>query len=298
MANLGRVGIWTRQLDSQPARVAEDAVLELERLGYSALWVPEAIEREVISHATLLLSATSTISVATGIANVYARAPRTAALAHLMLAERFPGRFVLGLGVSHPLMVERVLHQTYGAPLSVLARYLDDLDAVLEAPHPVVPAPPPERVVAALGPKMLELAAQRSLGAHTYVAPVEHTEWARSIVGPRALLAPALKVVVDDDAARARSIGRWSLAPTIRNPAYHTNLERFGFNDDDLGREPSDRLVDALVAWGDPATIALRVREQLDAGADHVAVEVLTGDDATLPIDSWRELAPILTRIR
>ncbi len=132
MADLGRVGIWTRQLDSQSARVAQDAAADLEALGYPALWIPEAFEREVISHAALLLAGTSTITVATGIANVHARAARAAALAQLMLTERFPGRFVLGLGVSHPVMVERVLHQDYGAPLPVMRDYLDEVDAVLE----------------------------------------------------------------------------------------------------------------------------------------------------------------------
>jgi probable F420-dependent oxidoreductase len=296
-ADLGRVGIWTRQLDSQPAAVAQGTAAELEALGYPTLWIPEAVEREVLTHATLLLAATSRITVATGIANVHARAPRTAALAQLMLTERFPGRFVLGLGVSHPVMVERVLHQAYGSPLSVMRDCLDGMDAVLAAPHAAPPASPPERLLGALGPKMLDLAAERSLGAHTYVAPVEHTAWARARVGPGVLIAPAVKVVLDADGARARAIGRWSVAPTIRNPAYHDNLVRFGFADDDFGSEPSDRLVDALVAWGDPGAIAERIHEHLDAGADHVAVEVLTGDDSTVPSEAWRELAPVLTEL-
>ena len=297
MAKLGRVGIWTRQLDAQRAAGAEDVAAELEALGYASLWIPEAVEREVVSHATLLLAATSTITVATGIANVHARAPRAAALAQLMLTERFPERFVLGLGVSHPVVVERVLGQPYGSPLTVMSDYLDALDAVLAAPHPAPPAKPPERVLAALGPKMLSLAAERSLGAHTYLAPVAHTEWARERVGPGVLVAPAIKAVFDTDASRARAIGRSSIAPTARNPAYRTNLLRFGFNDADLGSEPSDRVVDALIAWGDTSAIEARVRDHLDAGADHVCVEVLTGDDTTLPTEAWRELAPALTTL-
>lgn len=251
----------------------------------------------VISHATLLLAATSTITIATGIANVHARAPRAAALAQLMLSERFPERFVLGLGVSHPVVVERVLGQPYGSPLTVMIDYLDALDAVLGAPHPAPPAKPPARVLAALGPKMLGLAAERSLGAHTYLAPVEHTHWARELVGPGVLVAPAIKAVFDSDASRARAIGRSSVAPTARNPAYRTNLLRFGYTDDDLGREPSDRVVDALIAWGDTSAIEARVREHFDAGADHVCVEVLTGDDTTLPTEAWHELAPALTAL-
>ena len=296
MAKLGRVGIWTRQLDAQRAAGAEDVAAELEALGYASLWIPEAVEREVVSHATLLLVATSTITVATGIANVHVRGPRAVALAELMLTERFPERFVLGLGVSHPVVVERVLGQPYGSPLTVMSDYLDALDAVLAAPHPAPPAKPPERVLAALGPKMLSLAAERSLGADTYLAPVAHTEWARAGRTRRA------RGTRDQGGLRHRRfpsvrIGRSSIAPTARNPAYRTNLLRFGFNDADLGSEPSDRVVDALIAWGDTSAIEARVRDHLDAGADHVCVEVLTGDDTTLPTEAWRELALVLTTL-
>jgi probable F420-dependent oxidoreductase len=295
--DLGRVGLWTRQLDARPAAEAQETVAELESLGYPAVWIPEAVDREVLTHAALLLAGTATIVVATGIARVHARNPRTAALAQLMLTERFPNRFLFGLGAGHPLTVERLLGRDYGPPLAVMSEYLDAVDAVVAGrnrPLDVRPA----RVLAALGPRMLDLAARRSLGAHTYLAPVDHSAWARDVLGPDALLAPALKVVLDRDPDRARQIGRWSVGPPTSLPAYRTNLERFGFADTELGRNPSDRVVDALVAWGDETTIAARVRDHLDAGADHVCVEVLTGDDRTVPLDAWRRLAPALAEVR
>ena len=299
MIELGRVGIWTRQLDAQSGASAQAAVAELEGLGYPALWIPEAIEREVISHATLLLAGSSRLRIVTGIANVHVRVARAAGLAQLLLAERFPDRFLLGLGVSHPFTVERVIGKDYGSPLRVIREYLDALDATLGAPHEA-PAPlhPTERVIAALGPKMLDLAARRSRGAHTYLAPVEHTAWARGVLGEVPLLAPAVKVVLEQDPDRARSIGRWAIAPVNRLPAYRDNLLRLGYGEDDLGAEPSDRIVDALVAWGDIDAIVRRVTEHIDAGADHVCVEVLTGDDITLPWREWRELAPALVALK
>ncbi|HYZ99315.1 MAG TPA: hypothetical protein VE575_11230 [Acidimicrobiales bacterium] len=148
-------------------------------------------------------------------------------------------------------------------------------------------------MLAALGPKMLDLAARRSRGAHTYLSPVEHTAWAREVLGPDALLAPALKVVLDRDATRAREIGRRAVGPPARMAAYRANLLRFGYTDEDLGRAPNDRVVDALVAWGDEAAIAARAQDHLEAGADHVCVEVLSGD-RTVPLDAWRRLAPAL----
>ncbi|HEX2384006.1 MAG TPA: TIGR03620 family F420-dependent LLM class oxidoreductase [Acidimicrobiales bacterium] len=297
MPALGRVGIWTRQLDTQPASQAQDAVAELEALGYPTVWIPEAVEREVISHAALLLSASSTIIVATGIANIYARAPRTIALAQLLLAERFEGRFLLGLGVSHPAVVERRLHQSYERPVEAMRSYLKALDHELSAPHPAPPRTTPSRVLAALGPRMVSLAAERSAGAHTYLAPAAHTAWARDLLGESALLAPAVKVVLDRDASRAREVARTSVGPILRVPAYRENLRRVGFSDGDVEGGPSDRLVDALVAVGDIDAVMTRLKEHLDAGADHVCVEVLTGDDTTVPRQQWSELAPALKEL-
>jgi probable F420-dependent oxidoreductase len=294
MMPLGRVGLWTRQLDSQPAAAAIDAVAGIEALGYPTLWIPEAIEREVLSHATMLLGATSELVVATGIARVHARAPQATALAQLLLAERYPGRFLLGLGVSHQFVVERVLGQAYGKPLEVMRAYLDAMDVTLQAPHPAPPAVPPPRVLAALGPHMLELAGTRADGAHTYLAPVEHTAWARAALGPHPLLAPSVKVFLGADASVARDVARRSVGPALRSQAYRANIVRVGWSENDLAGPLSDRLVDALVAWGDVEAITASVRGHLDAGADHVCVEVLTGDDTTIPMAAWQELAPAL----
>ncbi|MDO8362180.1 MAG: TIGR03620 family F420-dependent LLM class oxidoreductase [Actinomycetota bacterium] len=290
-ARLGRVGIWTRQLDMSDGDLGERAAAELEALGWQTLWIPEAIHREVLTHATLLLAATDRLVVATGIARVHARSPQAAALAQRHLNARFAGRFLLGLGVSHPMVVERMLGQQYGPPLATMRSYLDSMDATRGGAP--APAGGNDRVLAALGPQMLRLAAQRAGGAHTYVAPVAHTAWAREILGPDPFLAPCVKVVLTDDRGEGLDIARASVAPTIKNPAYRENVLRSGFDVGDIDDGVSDALVDALVAIGGEDDIAARVREHLAAGADHVCIEVLTGDDTTIPLDAWRRLAPL-----
>ena len=289
---LGRVGIWTRQLDRQHGTVAENAVGELEALGYRSVWIPEAVHREVISHATALLASTTSITIATGIARVHERTPHAAVLAQRFLADRFPGRFVLGLGVSHPVVVEGLLGKRFEKPLTVMRDYLDAMDTTAGGPTGATDAP---RVLAALRPKMLELAANRAAGAHTYLSTVEHTAWARGMLGAGAMLAPAIKVVLSADHDDPVGVARQSLKPSLRLPTYATSLLQFGFDDDDLVGDLSDRLVGALVAIGDVDTVVRRVEEHLAAGADHVCVEVLTGDDTTVPLDAWRRLAPALT---
>jgi probable F420-dependent oxidoreductase len=289
LPTLGAAGIWTRALDTVSGGEAQEAVAELEDLGYGAVWIPEAIQREVMSHATLLLAGSTSIVVATGIANIHARAPRSAALAQDLLTQRFPGRFMLGLGVSHAFVVERVLHQSYGSPLQTMSAYLDVIDATLADQQP--------RVLAALGPKMLTLAKERALGAHTYMSPVEHTAWAREVLGTGPLLVPAVKAVLDSDVARARELGASAVAPTLRMPAYRENLRRLGFGDPDVAGRPSTRVVDALVAHGGVDEIVDAVRAHLAAGADHVCVELLCEDGEGLPSAAWRELAPALTSL-
>ena len=284
-----RVGLWTMALDRQHPVVAERAVQQLEDLGYGVLWIPEALTREVISHATLLLAASRSIVVATGIARIHARTPQATALAQQLLVERFPGRFVLGLGVSHPPVIERMLGLEYGQPLTSMREYLDAMDRLHPAPGP--------RVLAALGPKMLELSVERTDGAHTYLTPVPHTAWAREHVGPTAEIAVAIKVVLTEDAEQGFEIARRSLRGPTRLPAYRANIARFDFDDSDLAGDLSNRLVQALVAVGDEAAIVSRVQEHLDAGASQVCVEVLTGDDTTLPMAQWTRLAPALAAL-
>jgi probable F420-dependent oxidoreductase len=290
--DLGRVGIWTFSLDLQPSARAREVAAELEELGYTAIWVPDAVGRDPLVHATLLLGGTRRIAIGTGIAQIWGRDPLSMNAGWKSVSEAYPGRFVLGLGVSHQPMVEGLRGQTYGRPLTAMREYLDRMDASV-----FMAAEPPEprrRVLAALGPKMLALAAERADGAHPYNVPPEHTARARKILGPDKLLAPEQAVVLETDPAEARRIGRGHVAIYRDLPNYTNNLRRFGITDDDLAGDGSDRLVDTLVAWGDVEAIRARVHEHFDAGADHVAVQVLTADRATLPLREWRELAPAL----
>jgi probable F420-dependent oxidoreductase len=290
--DLGRVGVWTFSLDLQPAAQAREVAAELEELGYAAIWVPDAVGRDPLVHATLLLGGTGRIAVGTGIAQIWGRDPLSMNAGWKTVSEAFPGRFVLGLGVSHQPMVEGLRGQTYARPLIAMREYLDRMDSsVFMAPE----APePPVRVLAALGTKMLTLASERADGAHPYNVPPEHTARAREILGPDKLLAPEQAVVLETDPAEARRIGRGHAAIYRDLPNYMNNLRRFGITDDDLAGDGSDRLVDTMVAWGDANAIRARVQEHFDAGADHVAVQVLTADRATLPLDEWRELAAAL----
>ncbi|MGV0792727.1 TIGR03620 family F420-dependent LLM class oxidoreductase [Mycolicibacterium sp. XJ1819] len=293
LARLGRVGIWTRQLDAAPARRAGQLAGEIEALGYSALWIPEAIEREVMTHASMLLAATSRLTVGTGVAITPARDARAAALAQRLLAEQFPQRFLLGLGVSHPAVVT-VLRRgdgRYGDPIEVMGAYLDDIDDVLNTGHPTTPAHRPPRILAALGPRMTALARDRADGAHSYLAPVSHTAWARQTLGADKMLVVCVRAVLHNDVRHAQAVARESLLKPTRNPAYRNNLARAGFAGDDFDPTASERLVDALVAYPDVETVAGRVTEHLNAGADHVCVEFLTGDDVNVPLDQWRSFA-------
>jgi probable F420-dependent oxidoreductase len=290
--DLGRVGIWTFQLDLQPSSRAREAAHELEDLGYGAIWVPEAVGRDPFVHATLLLGATTRMVVATGIASIYARDAMTTNAAWRTVGEAFPDRFLLGLGVSHQPAVEGVRGHTYGPPLQAMREYLDRMDAGLFFASP--PSVEPQRVLAALGPRMLALAAERSSGAHPYFVPVEHTAVARDVLGAEALLCPEQMAVLETDAHEARRIARRAMATYLGLPNYVNNLRRLGYGDDDFAGGGSDRLVDAIVVWGDDAAIRARVNAHHDAGADHVCVQVLPHDARALPLEQWRRLAPVL----
>src|ERR1700674_4924158 len=197
---LGRIGIWTSTLDQQPARKAQDGARELERLGYPAIWFPESLRREAFSNAGLLLAATSRIVIATGIANIYARDALTMSAGQKTLAEAYPGRFLLGIGVSHQPNVEEVRGHTYGKPVATMRAYLE---AMSKAPYQSVEPPEkPATILAALGPNMLKLAAEETSGAHPYFVSVEHTRRARETLGPKAVLAPEKAVVLETDAER------------------------------------------------------------------------------------------------
>ena len=290
--DLGRVGIWTFSLELQPAARAQEAAAELESLGYRALWIPEAMGREAFTHAGLLLAGTKRLIVATGIANVWARDAMAMAAAEKTLDEAYPDRFLLGLGVSHAPLVEGMRGHRYEKPLSFMRHYLDAMDLAPFMATP--PTTPPQRVIGALAPKMLALAAQRTRGAHPYFVPPEHTARARAIMGAAPLLAPEQAVILETDPAAARAIARGHMAMYLGLPNYANNLRSLGFGDDDLANGGSDRLVDAIVAWGDVDAIRARVRAHHDAGADHVCIQVLPPDPRALPMAAWRELAPAL----
>ena len=296
---IGRVGIWTFTLDAQPMSKAQEAAVELESLGFRALWIPEAIGREPFSAAALLLSATKKLIVATGIASLHARTAATMQAAHKTLTEAFPDRFLLGIGVSHHHMVKALHKSVYEKPYSKMVEYLDVMDGGLFAAAP--PTTPTHRVLAALGPKMLKLAAARADGAHPYFAPVEHTLAAREILGTSPILAPEQAVIFETDPSKAREIARKYMGTYTRLPNYANNLMRHGFSEDDIrgaDGQSSDRLVDAIVAWGTMDTILRRIQDQLDAGASHVSIQVLQDDFKALPMRQWRELADLLPELR
>jgi probable F420-dependent oxidoreductase len=288
---LGRVGLWTRQLDIQPADRLRTTIANLEELGWGSLWSWEVFGREALTNAGLLLGATRQLVVGTGIANIWARDPVAMAAAQRTLAEAYPGRFVLGIGVSHAPIVDARGHR-YERPLERMRAYLDAMDAAPWQGPPLQEAP--VRVLAALGPRMLELAAERSAGALTYHAAPEATAWARSILGSGPVLAVEQAVVVEQDPATARRIAREYLAFYFTLPNYVRAWERAGFEPGDFADGGSDRLVDAVVVWGSPGAIAERVDAHLEAGADHVCLQVLDRDPNALPMEAWRALAPAL----
>ena len=277
---LSGTGVWSGELRyGDPGEVTE-AVAELEALGYSAVWIPD-VGGDLFSSVQRLLDATSRLTVATGILNVWKHEAADVAAFHSGLAERQRARLLLGLGVSHGALIG----DEWARPMDVMVRYLDALDA-----NGLEPA---DRCLAALGPRMLELAAARTAGAHPYLVTPEHTARARAALGPDRLLAPEQGVVLEEDAERARGVARQTLTMYAGLPNYTNNWKRLGFTDEDV-RDLTDALVDALVVWGDAPTIAARVREHRDAGADHVCVQVLSSPGDPMPRRAWQELAAVL----
>jgi probable F420-dependent oxidoreductase len=283
--DLGSVGVWSGTLRQDRPEVRE-AATELEQLGYGTIWFPGGPPAGLAETIQALLESTRTTVVATGIVSIWVHpAPDIAALHH-RVTQAYPGRFLLGLGISHQPSVESAGIK-YERPLQKLASYLDELDS---APTPV---PIDERILASLGPRSLALARDRSAGTHPYFVPVEHTRIARQAVGQGKIVAPELMVVLQTDPYKARAIARLTTDRYLKLPNYTTNLLRLGFSDSEFANGGSDRLVDAIVAWGDPSTIMQRVREHHAAGADHVCIQVLTDppQDFAAIMDGWRTLA-------
>ncbi|MFD4128521.1 LLM class F420-dependent oxidoreductase [Streptomyces globisporus] len=283
-STFGRVGIWSGALhasrvDEAGGKATADALAELDELGYGTVWIGGS---PTPGDAAAVVAATRSITVATGILSIWNHTAEEVAAAVSAIGPDARGRFVLGLGVSHGPMVPQ-----YAKPYSAMVDYLDALDAA----EPFVGSG--HRVLAALGPKMLKLAADRSLGAHPYLVTTEHTAEARAALGPDALLAPELTVVLDTDLDRARTTARTMLGMYLQLPNYTANLLRLGFTEGDFEGGGSVRLLDALFALGDAEVVTRRTREYLDAGADHVALQILTVDEggAGLPRAEWRELA-------
>jgi len=281
-------GIWAFQLRYGDAGAIREMAIELEELGYSALWIPD-VGGDLFSAVEVLMGATQRTTIATGILNLWMHTPEETAQQHARLTAAHGDRFLVGIGVSHQHLIDRTEAGRYNKPLSAMRSYLDGLDAT---EHPL---PRERRVLAALGPKMLQLARDRSAGAHPYNVTPEHTAIAREAVGPDALVATEQAVALTTDPVVARAAGRQHASIYLNLPNYTNNLRRLGFADEDFADGGSDRLIDALVAWGDEAAIAARVQEHRDAGADHVCVQVVNLDDAA-PQAQWRALAPALVQ--
>jgi probable F420-dependent oxidoreductase len=270
--NLKNLGVWAGTDGLSAADTAAFA-RRLEAWGYGALWVSEAVGREVFSSCAWLLANTSSLIVASGIANIYARDPFSAAAAQKCLNEQSGGRFLLGLGVSHIPLVEGVRKLQYGKPVATMRAYLR---AMAEAPYQSVPpAAPPKTVLAALGPNMLKLAGESADGAHPYNVTPEHTRQARALLGQGKLLCVEQGAILESTPAAARAIARRFLAMYLGLPNYVDNWRRLGFTDADFAGGGSDRLVDALIVWGDEKAIRKRIDEHWQAGADHVCVQAI-----------------------
>jgi probable F420-dependent oxidoreductase len=266
-----------RPLEARPFPEVADRVAEIEELGWPTFWITETVGREAFTFAALLLGATRRLTVATGIASIWGRDALTASAAQKTITEAYGDRFVLGLGVSHQVVVEGARGQRYEKPYAAMRDYLDAMDA---APfRSALPGTPPRRLLAALGPRMLELSATRADGAHPYLTTPQHTAEARQLLGDGPVLAPEQVVVLEPAAEPARARARATLERYLTLPNYRASLQRQGFTEDDLAGGGSDRLVDALVAWGDEEAVRGRVQQHLDAGADHVCVQLLPGAD-------------------
>ena len=261
--DVGRYGVWTGGAPKP------DQVAEIEKLGYGALWVGASPPAE-LDFAERILEATESITLATGIVNIWSAQAEIVAKSYHRIEKAYPGRFLLGIGVGHPEHTDE-----YRKPYDALVDYLDQLDQL--------GVPTSRRVIAALGPQVLKLAARRSAGAHPYLTTPTHTAQAHNLLGPTVFVAPEHKVVLTTDAQEAREVGRKTVGFYLGLSNYVSSWKRLGFTDDDIAKPGSDKLIDAVVAYGKPEQIASRLNEHLEAGADHVAIQVLGGGGKLIP---------------
>ena len=285
--NLTGVGIWSSQLRYSDPSESADAAAELDELGFPALWIPD-VGGPVFEAVGHLLGATNRTVIATGILNLWMHSAVDVAQSYAELTAEHGDRFLLGIGVSHAPLIDAGEPGRYRKPLAATASFLDELDAT---PQPV---PVQRRVLAALGPKMLSLSARRSAGAHPYLVTPEHTATARGTLGDGPLLLPEQTVILTDSADEARAIGTDWLRSYLALPNYANNLLRSGFSEEDLS-QVSDRLFNAIIAWGNEDAILRRVSEHRSAGANHVCIQVLLSDPQAYPREQWRRIAAALT---
>lgn len=274
---LGKLGVWSG-FDHLTAAESAAFAKRIEQWGYSIVWVPEGLGRDSIEHSGWLLANTSALNVATGISNIYGRDPMMMKAGQTGLNELSGGRFLLGLGVSHGPIVAGVRKHEYGKPVATMRDYLAAMKA---APYKApAPAEVPKTVIAALGPKMLELSRDHADGAHPYNVSPLHTAQARKILGPGKLLCVEQMILLETNADRAHAAARKTLAPYLTLPNYLNNWLRMGFTQDDFANGGSDRLIDDTVAWGDEATLIKRIEQHWEAGADHVCIQAIDADHA------------------
>ena len=268
--DLSKTGIWYFT-DGMTSQKAANTAKRIEELGYSALWIPETVGRNPFVHASWLLANTSSLIIATGIANIYHREPGVTLAAQNTLAEQSGNRFLLGLGVSHRPLVEGVRGLTYGKPVATMKSYLEKM---AQAPYSSIkPDRRPPTVIAALGPKMLELAGSACDGAHPYFTSPEHTKMARKIMGPKALLCVEQKVILEEDPVKARAVARQMAKTYQALPNYRNNWLRMGLTQEDIDEEGSDTFIDSTFAWGSVDDIRTRIQSHYDAGASHVCIQ-------------------------
>jgi len=272
---LGKLGVWYFT-DRMTASQAAEAAQRIEALGYSALWLPETVGRNPFAHAAWLLAKTQSLIIATGIASIYHREPGVTMAAQKTLAEQSGNRFLLGLGVSHKPMVEGVRGLKYGQPVATMRDYLAKMDA---SPYNAIPpSEAPPRVIAALGPKMLELSRDTCTGAHPYFTSPDHTAMARKILGPTPWLCVEQKVILETDPTKARTLARAAAQIYLGLPNYRNNWLRSGMTEADLNDGGSDRFIDSTFAWGKADAIKARIKAHVDAGASHVCIQPVNPD--------------------